>query len=715
MAYATLASCTLNQWALDFTGNLARIKRSILEAKKSGASYRVGPELEVPGYGCEDHFLEPDTFTHSWEAISDLLKNGFSNGILTDVGAPIMHRHVSYNCRVFMLNSEVVLIRPKMDLADDGNYREARWFRAWSRNRKVEPFVLPMCVRNVTKSGARTCPIGPAILEDDQGYTLASESCEELWTPQSPHIEYSHAGVDIVSNASASHHALRKLSDRVSLLISATSKSGGVYLYSNAVGCDGGRVYYDGSSLIALNGKLLAQSPQFTMDEVHTLTATVDLNRVVAYRASLASRGVQSASRASLLQSTQIPLRIQLGRGFLFFKPSSSSVLLTEQITLRTYSPQEEIAQGPACWLWDYLRRSGMQGYFLPISGGADSAAVAIIVASMCKMIVNAVKGNTPGVLADVRRIVGDKSYSASDPKDLCGKILHTVYLAVEGQSSTDTRERASKLCEEIGAWHTSVDISPAISAVLLVFQKAFGSAKQPQFKVHGGSEVENLALQNVQARVRMVLTYLFAQLRMWTEGRNGGLLVLGAGNVDEGLSGYMTKYDCSSADVNPIGGVSKLDLKKFLVWASKKDSLHVTSLTKIVDAPPSAELEPVTDKHQQNDEADMGMTYAELGWYGRLRKLERCGPYSMYKRLLGEWSSLTSMQIGEKVKHFFLRYGRQRHKMTTLTPSYHAESYGPDDNRHDLRQFLYSAWTWQFKAIDRDARPVPPARENGK
>ena len=27
---------------------------------------------------------------------------------------------------------------------------------------------------------------------------------------------------------------------------------------------------------------------------------------------------------------------------------------------------------------------------------------------------------------------------------------------------------------------------------------------------------------------------------------------------------------------------------------------------------------------------------------------------------------------------------------MTTLTPSYHAEQYSPDDNRYDLRPFLY-------------------------
>lgn len=47
--------------------------------------------------------------------------------------------------------------------------------------------------------------------------------------------------------------------------------------------------------------------------------------------------------------------------------------------------------------------------------------------------------------------------------------------------------------------------------------------------------------------------------------------------------------------------------------------------------------------------------------------------------------------------------YSMNRHKMTTLTPSYHAENYSPEDNRYDLRPFLYnSSWQWQFSKIDR-------------
>ena len=59
-------------------------------------------------------------------------------------------------------------------------------------------------------------------------------------------------------------------------------------------------------------------------------------------------------------------------------------------------------------------------------------------------------------------------------------------------------------------------------------------------------------------------------------------------------------------------------------------------------------------------------------------------------------------LQVAQKVKRFFRMYSMNRHKMTTVTPSYHAESYSPDDNRFDLRPFLYNTrWTWQFRCID--------------
>ena len=50
---------------MSFQYNKNNIVNSILEAKKLGATFRVGLELEISGYGCEDHFFELDAVRHS--------------------------------------------------------------------------------------------------------------------------------------------------------------------------------------------------------------------------------------------------------------------------------------------------------------------------------------------------------------------------------------------------------------------------------------------------------------------------------------------------------------------------------------------------------------------------------------------------------------------------------------------------------------------------
>lgn len=80
------------------------------------------------------------------------------------------------------------------------------------------------------------------------------------------------------------------------------------------------------------------------------------------------------------------------------------------------------------------------------------------------------------------------------------------------------------------------INIDSAIGALLSIFQLVTGTS--PKFRKHGGCARQNLALQNIQARIRMVLAYLFAQLMLWVRDRPGGLLVLGSANVDESLRG---------------------------------------------------------------------------------------------------------------------------------------------------------------------------------
>jgi NAD+ synthase (glutamine-hydrolysing) len=72
------------------------------------------------------------------------------------------------------------------------------------------------------------------------------------------------------------------------------------------------------------------------------------------------------------------------------------------------------------------------------------------------------------------------------------------------------------------------------------------------------------------------------------------------------------------------------------------------------------------------------------------------------FRKLSVTWSHFSPREVSEKVKWFFFYYSVNRHKMCTITPAYHAEAYSPDDNRFDLRQFLYNVkWPRQFAVID--------------
>lgn len=89
-----------------------------------------------------------------------------------------------------------------------------------------------------------------------------------------------------------------------------------------------------------------------------------------------------------------------------------------------------------------------------------------------------------------------------------------------------------------------------------------------------------------------MVLTYFLATLELEKENLDGFLLVLGSSNLDESLRGYFTKYDCSSADINPIGSFSKYRLKEMLEYFERMHKFEV--INEVLKATPTAELRPL-------------------------------------------------------------------------------------------------------------------------
>jgi NAD+ synthase (glutamine-hydrolysing) len=91
------------------------------------------------------------------------------------------------------------------------------------------------------------------------------------------------------------------------------------------------------------------------------------------------------------------------------------------------------------------------------------------------------------------------------------------------------------------------------------------------------------------------------------------------------------------------------------------------------------------------------------MNWHCEVRHPAHFLPFFLrFRKLSVTWSHLPSSEVAKKVKRFFFYYSVNRHKMCTITPAYHAEGYSPDDNRFDLRQFLYNVkWERQFSVID--------------
>ncbi|KAI1124456.1 NAD+ synthase [Nemania abortiva] len=705
MSFLTVAAATLPSVPLDFEGNRDRILESIKVAKSLGARVRTGPELEIPGYGCLDHHLEGDTFAHSWEVLAQIISDEACKDMLVDLGMGCRHRNVRYNCRVLCTYKKVLFIRPKMSLANDGLYREARHFSAWVKPMQTEVYYLEEVIEKIT--GQRTVPIGDAILST-RDTAIGCETCEEMFTPRNPSTYMSLNGCEVILNSSASHAELRKLRTRLDLIANSTRKTGGCYVYANATGVDGeARMMFDGSSMILLNGKVLEQGNQFSLEPVEVITATIDLEEIRSFRSSI-SRNVQAAAQADYPR-VEFDIRLSRSADDIYL---SDSLQFSREKELRILDPMSEIWMSTSVYLWQYLVRTSSAGFFLSLSGGLDSSTVALFVYGMAKVVLSSIESGSKTTLADLRRVTGLKDLTPKTPEEIVNLLLTTCYMGTVN-SSEETRSRAEILGKKIGAYHMSIQIDAAVQANLSIVKDALNF--EPKYTVEGGTQAENLALQNIQARSRLVTQYMLAQLATTarnTPRKGSALLVLTSGNVDENLRGYYTKYDASSGDLAPLGSISKNDAKLFQRWVI--DAWNLPIMKSFIEATPTAELLPLSAGVQE-DEVEMGLTYAELSTFGLLRRVSRLGPWSCYLQLLGSWKGkLRPQQIADKTMSFFRNYAINRHKAVILTPSVHLSAYNPDDNRHDLRPFLYVVnWPFQFKKIQAHAMHLEEMMKN--
>lgn len=382
--------------------------------------------------------------------------------------------------------------------------------------------------------------------------------------------------------------------------------------------------------------------------------ATVDLEKVRSFRTSV-SRNVQAARQPEFPRVRAEDLVLSRHPEEIFL---SDALTIAKPITLHIMDPMEEIHYATGVWLWQYLVRTNAAGYFIALSGGLDSSTVALFVYGMAKLALASIRKGEQTTLTDLRRITGDESFDPKNPEEIVNRLLHTCYMGTVN-SGEDTKSRAKQLSERLGGYHSDITIDEAVIAHESIIEKALGF--RARYEVEGGSRAENLAKQNIQARNRMVVQYELAQLS--TTARKlpragAALLVLGSGNVDENLRGYYTKYDASSADISPLGSISKNDAKAFQGWA--RDNWDLPIMNDFIYATPTAELLPLSAGVQSDEsENEMGMSYDELSTFGILRKVEKLGPWSAYQRLLGDWKDtrpeLRPSDIAEKVYRKFL------------------------------------------------------------
>lgn len=153
--------------------------------------------------------------------------------------------------------------------------------------------------------------------------------------------------------------------------------------------------------------------PQFSLPEVEVSLSVVDLDYVRQYRASMTSRATQSNMQKPF---PRVDADIWICRPVMTPEQKAAVSLLDVS---KLPSPMEEIYHAPALWMWDYLRRSGARGFFLPLSGGADSAAVAALVASMSKIVFEGC--NDPETLAQLRKVVQNPTFTPTKYQDIVG------------------------------------------------------------------------------------------------------------------------------------------------------------------------------------------------------------------------------------------------------------------------------------------------------
>lgn len=693
----------LNQIPLDWRGNTSRIIEALSLAKKEGVQFLGLPEMVLSGYGCEDAYFAPGTRERALAALEAVLPH--TEGMVVNFGLPLQYQGTLFNAIIVVSDGDIIAVVPKKFLAGDGVHYEPRWFKEWpsgfvdriareelrAPDLKLQRKNLETSVKhspnspqkNVKEKQDEFIPIGDLCFQW-KDIRFGYEICEEAWVARRPGSHLAEHSIDLIFNPSASHFAFGKNEVRKRFVLEGSRAFSCVYAYSNLLGNEAGRLIYDGSLFIASNGELINESQRFSFKEMQMISSVVDLNLNRIKRQQTSSfnpvqaqfeQNEKTLSKAlKIVEITNQNLFSNQARPSFSSSPSSSAAADSPFPVLRASTPtllpalskNEEFLQVVSLGLFDYLRKSQSKGFAISISGGTDSSVVAVLCASALKLALGELGVESFlqrfSYIADLqvlRTLRGEELVQA-----VLSKMVHGVYQATQN-SSKETQNAASELAKALGIKYSewSVEAIKSQYETLMV-----GIMGRPLSWVQ-----DDLALQNIQARVRAPGVWMLANLQ--------GFLLLATSNRSEAALGYATMDGDTAGGLSPIAGVDKAFLSQWIRWMGgvgiDAPAEVIPELKLVLEIEPTAELRPQT--HQQIDEKDL-MPYKLLDFIERHLMIDRLSPLDLMPVLMHEYPQYTKVQLRDWLILFLKLWTRNQWKRERFAPTFHldAESLDP-------------------------------------
>lgn len=621
-----ITTASLNTTPLDFSGNLDLHKQVLTDDAIQSSSIVLFPELSLSGYGCEDAFYRPLVWEKSIESVLELLP--FTKDRLVVVGLPIFYNPYLYDSAIVLQDGLIRGIVPKKNLANTGIHYEKRWFSEWKSGVVDLSHFLPELAIHTEES-----LLFGDLLFDWGGLRVGLEICEDSWALNRPSHDLAALGVDLILSPGASHFAFGKYETRSRIFQESSRAQSNIFAFSNLIGNESGRTIFDGGNIIASCGKTFGIGKRLALGTIHLTQANLDLediqsNRVKYFRES----GVRN--RVATYEEILIP-------GSPFFHKLEASVAYQELPKTSIYT---SFTNAVILGLFDYLRKSGTKGFTLSLSGGADSSAIAILV----KLMEEQVKSD-----------LGLEYWSKNNFTE---PLLTTIYQKTKNNSPI-TKEIARDLASDLGADHHEIEIDEEVELMVNRISQSLGRKLNWQD--------DDLALQNIQARVRSPLVWLLANTK--------NHILLSTGNRSEAAVGYTTMDGDSSGSLSPIAGVSKQFLLEWLHYlrsGEDKRFTHLSTLDKLLETRPSAELKPLTE--EQEDEKDL-MPYSILQKIESLAINQGKRKSNILEILLPIYENYSPLELGKMIDRFFHLFRVSQWKRERLPASFHLDEYGID------------------------------------